>query len=326
MAKPTRVGFIGAGGIARAHADAFATLSDAEVVAVTDALPEAAAALAEKIGAKVFQSAEEMAASGEVDALYILIPPFAHGPAEHAALKHRLPFFMEKPVGIDTGLIEEIEREVVGQGLLTSVGYMTRYRRSVQRVRELLAEEPPILAYGGWWGGTPGGHSWWIDKSKSGGQFHEQATHTVDLARYFFGEASEVYAAAAKGFNKGLPGYSMDDSVTVAIKFKAGGAANLMASVSSNAGGSLFLRLHSLNRNVHFSEWEHHVRIETKGGEPEEIRGEPNIFAVEDAVFIEAVRSGDRTKVRSDYADGAKSARLSLAANRSLETGKVVEV
>ncbi len=326
MAKPIRLGLIGAGGIARAHVDAMAAVPDAKIVGITDADPSAAQALAAKVGAEAFDTAENLAQNAGVDALFLFVPPFAHGEPEQVALRHRIPFFVEKPIGLDVGLMDEIAKEVASQRLMTSVGYMTRYRSSVQRVRELLGQEPPILAYGGWWGGTPGNHPWWTDKKKSGGQFHEQVTHTVDLARYFFGEPVEVYAAAANGFNKRVETYSMDDAVTVAIRFRQGGVANLMASVSSNAGGDLFLKVHSLNRNIHFTGWEHTVSIKTKGGEDEEIAGEPNIFAIEDAAFLKAVSTGDRDLIRSDYADGVKSAALSLAANRSLETGKPVEL
>jgi predicted dehydrogenase len=203
---------------------------------------------------------------------------------------------------------------------------MTRYRKSVQRAREILAGDPPIMAFGGWWGGSPGSHPWWTDKSKSGGQFHEQATHTVDLARYLFGEAAEVFAYAATGFNKGIPGYTMDDAVTVAMRFENGGVANLMSSCSSNAGGSLFMDVHSLNHNFHFTEWNHSVAIRSKGGETEEIPGEEGIFSVEDQAFVDAVRTGDRSGVLCPYPDGVKSSLVSLAANKSLETGKPVSL
>jgi len=326
VADNIRLGFIGAGGIARAHADAIANVTGAEIVAVTDASPEAAAAMAEKTGATVFDSAASLANDGGVDALYIFLPPFAHGDAERAALSANIPFFCEKPVGLDPGFLNEIAAEVDNLGLLTSVGYMTRYRQSVQRVREILTNEPPILAFGGWWGGSPGKHPWWTDKSKSGGQFHEQATHTVDLARYLFGEAVEVYAAAANGFNKGIEGYTMDDAVTVTIRFEGGGVANLMSSCSSNGGGSLFMDLHSINHNFHFTEWNHNVVIRAKGEEPEEIMGEEGIFTIEDQAFVDAVRSGDRSGIRSSYPDGVKSALVSLASNRSLETGKPVSL
>jgi len=282
--------------------------------------------MAEKTGAKVFETAADLANDAGVDALFIFVPPFAHGDAERAALSANLPFFIEKPIGLDEGFMDEIAAEVENLGLLTSVGYMTRYRKSVQRAREILQEEQPIMAFGGWWGGSPGDHPWWTDKAKSGGQFHEQATHTVDLARYLFGEAVEVFAYSANGFNKGIPHYTMDDAVTVAIKFANGGIANLMASCSSNAGGSLFMDVHSLNHNFHFTEWDHHVVIKAKGQDPEEIKGEPGIFGIEDQVFVDAVRSGDRSGILSPYADGVKSAKLSLASNRSLETGKPVQL
>ena len=326
MADVVRLGFIGAGGIARAHLEAMSKVTGAEIVAVTDAVPAAAQAMAEKTGAKVYDSAANLASDAGVDALFIFLPPFAHGDAERAALSANLPFFIEKPVGLDPGFLNEIAAEVENLGLLTSVGYMTRYRESVQRVREIVHEDPAIMAFGGWWGGSPGSHPWWTNKKKSGGQFHEQATHTVDLARYLFGEAVEVYAAAANGFNKGIPKYSMDDAVTVTIKFAGGGIANLMASCSSNAGGSLFMDLHSLNHNFHFTEWNHNVVIKAKGGEPEEIKGEDGIFAIEDQVFVDAVRTGDRSGIRSSYADGVKTSLVSIAANKSLKTGKPVRL
>jgi len=319
-----KIGFVGAGGIANAHADALKTIPDAKIVAVTDMQPAQAASFAEKTGARTYDSVKALLSDAGVDALYIVVPPFAHGEAERAAIEAKVPFFIEKPVDVDEGRMNELAKEIAQSGLMTSAGYMTRYRKSVQRAREVFANDPPILAYGGWWGGTPGKHSWWIDKKKSGGQFHEQVTHTVDLARYLFGEPAEVFAFAATGFNKNLEGYSMDDAVTVAIHFKNGGIANLMSSVSSNAGGALFMNIHSLGHNVKFSEWDHRVIITAKDGEPEEIAGEPNIFAIEDQVFVDAVRTGDRGKIRSDYADAAKSAALSLAANRSIETGKPV--
>lgn len=326
MADTVRLGFIGAGGIAKAHVAALKSVPDAQIVGVTDVKREAAEALASQVGAQVYDTAEQLAADGGVDALYILLPPFAHGDAERAALAHKLPFFIEKPVGIDLGLPREIAAEVERLGLLTGAGYMNRYRRGVQTVRERLQSDPPVLAYGGWWGGTPGGASWWTDKSKSGGQFLEQVTHTVDVARFLFGDVQEVFAYGAHGFNKDIPGYSIDDAATVAIRFASGGVANLMSSVTANAGGGVFLTVQALQTNVEFTGWEHSVKIKTKGQEPEEIKGEDNIFAIEDAAFVQAVRAKDPSGVLSTYPDALKTLAISVAANESIATGKPVAV
>ncbi|MBV9851672.1 MAG: Gfo/Idh/MocA family oxidoreductase [Armatimonadetes bacterium] len=332
MAQTVRLGFVGAGGMAKAHTDAIKDMPDVEIAAVTDAHRPAAEALAGRFGAQVFDTPEQLAADAGVDAVYILLPPFAHGEAERAALGHNLPFFVEKPVGLDLGLAREIAAEVEHKGLLTGAGYMNRYRQSVNAARELLQQDPPILAYGGWWGGSPGPAreagigSWWTDKSKSGGQFHEQVTHTVDLVRYLFGDAEEVFAYAATGFNKDIPGYSIDDAATVAIKFQNGGIANLMSSVSSNAGGGILLNVHSLSANVQFTGWEHSVTLRKKGEPAQEIKGEDNIFGIEDAAFLQAVRTGDGSGVRATYPDAVRTLAISVAANQSIATGKPVAV
>jgi len=326
MADIVRVGFIGAGGIARAHAKALADVPDVELIAVTDASPEAADKFAETAGLHVYASARDLVRDAGVDAVFILVPPFARGESEFAAIEAGVPFFIEKPLGLDMKLLHEISTEIRIQDHLHSVGYMNRYRAGVNEARRLLQSDHGIMAFGGWFGGTPGPHPWFTDASKSGGQFHEQVTHTVDLARYLLGEATEVFAYAAHGFNQGIPGYSMDDALTVAIRFQSGAVANLMASMSTNVGGRVFLDVHSLRHNVHFTGWEHSVVIETQGGSPVEIKGEDNIFAIEDRVFIEAVRSGDRSGIRSTYADGLKSAEISLAANESARTGRPVAI
>lgn len=324
MAKEVRVGIVGAGGIAKSHVHGFPKITGIKIVGVTDAVPESAEAMASSEGGRAYRSAGELIKECAPDALFIFTPPFARGEAERAAVAAKVPFFIEKPLANDKGLMAEIAAEVRKQNLLTSVGYMTRYRKSVQAAREIVGTDPAILGFGGWWGGTPGNHPWWTDIKKSGGQFHEQATHTVDLARYLFGDAVEVCAAAATGFNKGVPNYSMHDAVTAIIRFEKGGIANLMSSCSSNAYGGIILNVQCLNHNIKFKEWSHDVMIDDKNGETHGIRGERNIFEIEDAAFVEAVRTGDRSGIRCDYTDGMKSALVSLAANESIATGKAV--
>ena len=45
-----------------------------------------------------------------------------------------------------------------------------------------------------------------------------------------------------------------------------------------------------------------------------------------DAAFINAVKTGDFSKVRSNYADAVKSLKVSLAATEAAKTGKTVMV
>lgn len=341
MAATLRVGFIGSGGMASAHLKAIGPMQDAEIAAFCDVdASKSEARVAELKGIRpdaapqTFTDPEAMLQSVAVDAVYVLLPPFAHGPAERACLAHKRPFFVEKPIGLEMGRTREIAAEVVKQGLLTCAGYMNRYRAGVQKARELLKADPAALVHGGWIGGSPNPQpgdksigSWWVQKDKSGGQIVEQCTHTFDVVRFLCGEAVEVFAHAANGFNTGLYNYTIDDASAVNIRFASGGVANLMSACCANGGGGgVWLNLYAHDTTFLFTGWEHSVQILRKGQEAEEIKGEPDIFAVEDRIFLDAVRSGDGSKVQSSYPDAAKTLELGLAANESIATGKPVAI
>ncbi len=336
MSTPVKIGFIGCGGIAGSHLTGLARMDDVQLTAFCDIVAEAAERRVAAYGGQAFTDPRRMLDTVELDAIYICLPPFAHGKAELAAIERGIPFFVEKPLGLDPALMQEIARRVEETGLLTSSGYMNRYRQSVQRAREILRQDPLIIGYGGWIGGPPTGsipiHQWWVVRDKSGGQLHEQTTHTVDLVRYLAGEVVEVHAYAARGFNRkaqaALPQYDIEDATVVNLKLASGAVVTLYSSCAAGAGGGgVNLHLFAHEHTILFSGWEHTGRFLAAGSlEISEIRGEPEIFAVEDRAFINAVRTGDRSLIRCAYADGMRTALVTLAANRSLETGQPIQI
>lgn len=331
MAK-TKVGFVGCGGIANAHLQGLAKHVDVELVAFCDVAAQRAAEAKEKYGAegsKTFTSARDMFGDVALDAAYYCLPPFAHGD-ELIAVEKDVPFFVEKPVDLDLGRAKEIGAAVQKKNLLSATGYMNRYRKGIQEVRSRLRSDPAILMFGGWIGGTPrSSGSWWIDKSKSGGQFHEQVTHTVDIAVWLGGTPVEIHAYAATGLNQGVPSdYTIEDAMVVNMRFPNNGVANLWSSCSSNGGGGgVTLNVYANQMTALFTGWEHSVRILTDGGKNvEEIKGEGDIFAIEDDCFIRAVRTGDRSLVQASYVDGIESTKVTLAATESFRSGKPVAI
>ena len=342
--KKLRVGFIGSGGMADAHLKGLASdkFPDVQIASFCDVVLERAQAQADKYPShepEAFSSPYEMIRNSNLDACYVLLPPFAHGDAERACLEGGVPFLVEKPIGKDMGVLREIRDAVQRTGLLTVAGYMNRYQPGVQRAKEAFAGDEPVLAYGGWLGGPPmaGGSSligqWWPIKEKSGGQFVEQVTHTVDLVRYFLGDAVEVFAHATTAFNKKLPNlapnYTMDDALITSVKFKNGGIASIMASVATPVGGGINLNIYGTHSAVLFTGWGHDAKIlRRQDGKTEEesVLCVGDIFPIEDRIFLDAVRTGDRSKIGADYVDGFKTAQLAVAANESVETGKPVEL
>jgi len=347
--RKIRVGLIGCGGISGAHLPNLAKFEDVELVAFCDIVVERAQDKAEKYGGgAVYEDAAKMLKGTQLDAAYILIPTYAHGEPERACLAAGVPFLVEKPLGLHPDDLRKLAREVEESGLVTVAGFMNRYRKSVNRVKSLLKDDPAILMDGAWIGGPPlvkeGDYFannpiglWWPIKEKSGGQFVEQVIHTVDLARYLAGEVTEVYAYAANGFNKKLPNlvpnYTNDDAMVVSMKFESGGIANIMAACSVQQGGGVFLNVWAARHTAKFLDWGHHVQI-SRNGEPgsEDIRGDVDIpspdtiFTLEDRAFIDAVKTGDRSGIKSTHADGVRTTLVTLAANESLMTGKPVTV
>ncbi len=331
-----RLGFVGCGGIAESHMKGIAKHPDAEILGFCDINEARAKDMAQRYGAKgarVYTDAEVMFKDVELDGAYFCLPPFAHG-SELYAIEAGIPFFVEKPINLYLNQAQEILAAVKEKGLMTSVGYMNRYRKGIQTVRSLLKDDPPILVLGGWIGGTPkagpggGIWSWWIIKDKSGGQFHEQVTHTVDLTRFLCGEVVEVHAFAAKGLNKGAPeNYSIEDASVVNLKFKGGAVANLWASCSANAGGGgVTLSIYANSTTALFTGWEHSLRLLRQGEEEQRFPGEPNIFEIEDDAFIRAIKDRNPSLIMCDYEDGLGTLKVTLAANESMKTGKPVHI
>jgi predicted dehydrogenase len=215
-------------------------------------------------------------------------------------------------------------------GLLTGVGYMNRYRRSTQRVRSLLQKQPPVLMHGGWVGGGPQAYEgiwkWWVQKDKSGGQFLEQTTHTIDLARYLFGDVASVYAIAVRDRKERPDFFTIEDASMVQLAFVNGAAANLYSSCCTALGGGVRLTAWGTEMRAEFTGWEHSVDIYLPGDEKTTIPGEPNIFGLEDRAFINSIKAGRNVGLLATYKDGLKATEIACAANESMVTGKVVHL
>jgi len=324
-----KVAFIGVGGIAGQHLNGVRKIAGTEIVGLCDVDKKRLTQRQAEFGGEPFTDPVQMLKATRPDTAFICLPPFAHGPAELACLRYRVPFMVEKPVAIDMKTAKKILAGVKRTGIMAAAAYMHRYRAGIQRAREILAKDPAGLISGGWVGGFPGKHPWLFQKEKSGGQLLEQTTHIVDLLRYLCGEAESVscYAADSK-FVRGARKFTADCASTAAIKMQNGAVANITSAWLSKAGGTgVYLTLLSRDHKIEFSGWNANVRITHAGGKHvEEIKSEDNIFEIEDAAWIKAVKTGKRSGVFSSYEDAVKSLAISLAANESMVTGKPVKV
>jgi predicted dehydrogenase len=112
-----RIGFVGAGGVAARHAGMLSGFDDVRLVAVTDPDRQRAESLAGSHRMRVVPDVDALLAEG-LDAVYVCVPPFAHGPAERAVAAAGLALFVEKPLGLDeqvaTGIADALDAAAGG--------------------------------------------------------------------------------------------------------------------------------------------------------------------------------------------------------------------
>lgn len=315
-----RVGLIGAGGVAQRHARVLAGFDDVALVGVTDVAPEAASALAAQHGGRACADVAELLATG-LDAVYVCVPPFAHGPAEEAVIEAGVPMFVEKPVAVDLGTAERIADLVARSGLRTAVGHHWRYLSVLDQARDLLADRPVRMVSGTWLDKVPP-VAWWSRRDRSGGPVVEQAAHVLDLIRVLAGEVTEV-TAYGNGTPPPVDGADIDSVTTAALRFADGAVGTLGAACV--LGWKHRAGLEILADGLALSLTEDGLTIRDADGE-RHVPADPEAARVAvDRAFVDAVRGID-DDVRVPYAEALATQRLALAVADSARTGTTVRL
>lgn len=317
-----RVACVGAGGIAERHLGALARMDDVELVGVSGRTPARAVELAARFGGRGFSSAEEMLDQARPDAVFVCVTPAAHGPIERALIERRTPFLVEKPLATDWDTAAAIAAEIEAAGLVAAVGYQWRYAPAVERAREILGDRKVALAQGYWLTRTPA-PAWWSRQEESGGQMVEQTTHMFDLARLFLGEASAVYAATARVPRQSHPESDIDEVSVATLRFASGAVASFASTCILAASHKVGLHLYAENMAIEIGAAS--VVVDT-GDERRELRpaGDPTFAADRD--FLDAVRAGDGSRLRSSYADALRTHRLTTLARDAARAGQALPV
>jgi len=314
--QTVRIGFVGAGGIARAHIQHLDEVPEAQVVAVCDVDEGRAKTVAEPLGAAVYTEGAKLIDAENLDALYVCVPPHAHGDLEVRAARKGLHLFVEKPVNLYLDQALKAWEAIKAAGVLSQGGYVLRYLPGSSQLKAFLADKEVSTAHVFRWGGLPG-VPWWRRYNESGGQLVEMTTHQVDLLRWVMGEVEAV--AAFYSFNrlfKDRPDVTVPDSQAVLLRFASGASAtiNTACAIGNAYQGGLDIAIKDAK-----------VRWNGEGiaAEPEGVYPlpPPSETLSIDASFVRAVATGDRSLLYSPYDDALKSAAVTLAANLSAEDG-----
>jgi predicted dehydrogenase len=320
------IGFIGCGGIASVHAERLKTLEEARMAAFSDIVEDRAKAMAVKYGGKYYVDWREMLEKESLDIVYICLPPFAHSDEVAVAAERGINIFIEKPIALNMKAAREMVRAVEKAGVKSQVGYNCRFGYAVEEAKKLIdsGEAGGVgIAVGMYWCNFIR-RDWWIDKGKSGGQIVEQSTHLFDALRYMCGEVEVVYGQMNRVFWTSIPEMTIEDVSSTTFKFKSG-AVGAVAATIWGAYAQWWFKWWIAAKNYTFESKDVNTLTLYSTSPPAKTRTvseSRDTYLLEAKDLIRAVLEDKET--RTPIEEGAKTLEFTLAAVKSMETGKPV--
>jgi myo-inositol 2-dehydrogenase / D-chiro-inositol 1-dehydrogenase len=325
-----RFGVLGAGRIGNVHARTLARSGRAEVALVADAMPEAAAALAEAVGART-AGVDEVIGS-DVDAILIATPTDTHADLIEQAAHAGKKILCEKPVSLSVERIEACLKVVEKTGVPLMIGFHRRYDPNFSALeKRLRAGEigevemvtiicrdpaPPPVSY----------------IERSGGLYRDMMIHDFDMARFLLGEEPViVHALGASLVDKAIGAAGDVDTATVHMQTASGKICVITNSRRATYGHDQRIEVHGSKGmlragNIHLTT----VEKADADGFTEDlipfsfVERYADAYRLELEAFLTAVETGQQP--RASGHDGLMAQKLADAAAESLKTGQAVRI
>ena len=191
-----RFGLLGAGRIGKVHAKAITADSNARLVAVADAFPASAQAIADQYGCDI-RSIDEILASKDIDAVVICTPTDTHADLIESFARAGKAIFCEKPIDLSLDRVKACLQVVRDTKATLMVGFNRRFDPHFRAVRAEIdagtigaVEQVVITSRDP--GAPPAEYI-----TRSGGIFRDMTIHDFDMARFLLGEEIATVTAVA---------------------------------------------------------------------------------------------------------------------------------
>ncbi len=326
-----RFGLLGAGRIGKVHAKAITGDANAKLVAVADAMPAAAQAIADQYGCEI-RSIDAILASADIDAVVICTPTDTHADLIEAFAKAGKAIFCEKPIDLNIDRVKACLKVVRETKAILMVGFNRRFDPHFVAVKgevtkgTIGAVEMVTIT-----SRDPGAPP--VDYIKrSGGIFRDMTIHDFDMARFLLGEEITVVVATAAVLVDPAIGKAGDfDSVQVLLKTASGKQAMISNSRRATYGYDQRIEVHG-SKGAVSAENQRPVSIEVANAAGYTrpplhdffMTRYTEAYAAEIATFIAAL--GGKGAASPSGEDGLIALALADAAVKSVAEGRVVKL
>jgi myo-inositol 2-dehydrogenase / D-chiro-inositol 1-dehydrogenase len=326
-----RFGLLGAGRIGKVHARAVTGNPDASLVAVADAVPAAAEAIAAQYGCEV-RSIEAIEAASDVDAVVICTPTDTHAELIERFCRAGKAIFCEKPIDLDVERVRACLEVVTETNGKLMVGFNRRFdphflavRKAIDDGRIGTVEMVTITSR------DPGAPP--LDYiRRSGGIFRDMTIHDFDMARFLLGEEPvSVSATAAVLVDPAIGAAGDYDSVSVILQTASGRQAIISNSRRAIYGYDQRIEVHG-SKGMVSAENQRPVSIEVANADGYTrpplhdffMTRYTEAYANEIASFIAAVEKG--APLSPSGADGLAALAIADAALRSVREKRQITI
>ncbi len=346
-----RMGVVGIGGMGSGHARCFAdgSVPGAELTAVCDVNPKrlewAASDLPGNVGK--FDEAEKLYDSGTLDAVMIATPHYDHPPLAIKAFERGLHVIVEKPAGVYTKQVREMNRAAEKSGKVFGIMLNQRTSPVYRKLKELVdSGELGAIVRTNWiitswfrsqsYYDSGGWRATWA--GEGGGVLLNQDPHQLDLWQWTCGMPKRVRAFCYFGKYHDI---EVDDDVTAYVEY-ANGATGLFVTTTGEAPGTNRLEVSGDRGKVvieggKLTWWRTRVPVSEFNREYTGGFGSPEVWKVEVPVrgkggahtaifkdFVSAIEKG--TPLIAPGAEGIKGLEISNAMLLSAWTDSWVDI
>jgi myo-inositol 2-dehydrogenase/D-chiro-inositol 1-dehydrogenase len=327
----TKLALLGAGRIGKVHARAIAEDKRAQLVAVVDAVADAAKAIADSTGCAV-STIDAVEADRDIDAVIICTPTNTHADLIERFARAGKAIFCEKPIDLDVERARACVETVRKTGAKVMLGFNRRFDPHFRAVRQAIDDgrigKVEMVTITSRDPGPPPAEYIKV----SGGIFRDMTIHDFDMARFLLGEEIDtVMASGAVLVDPKIGELGDYDSASLILTTKSGRQAIISNSRRASYGYDQRIEVHgSLGSVAAENQRPVSIEVANKDGYTRPplhdffMTRYTAAYAAEISAFIDSLENGSAPSPSAE--DGVIALALADAALRAAAEGKAVKV
>lgn len=327
-----RLLIVGCGSVGKRHLGNFQKLGVPHLGAV-DERRDRYQEVVERFGITAVYSSLDNALADGYDAVLVCVPTRYHVEVAEKTVATGAHVLVEKPLADRLDGLEDLLEQARKKDLVFMVGYTYRFWPPLQKVKELLNQgtvgrvysvQITFSEYLPDWHPWEDYRSWFMAMKELGGGAILDESHTLDFARWLFGEIESVFCINGRFSQLEI---TSDDLAEMVVTFQSGAVGNIHTDIFGRHHRKQMVILGEAG-TIYWDYYANEVKVyhaDGKAWQTWQFSSDRNdMFVAEARHFLDCI-AGKATPLVDGF-DGLKTLKVVLAAIQSSETGRQVRL